>query len=653
MTTPTNNTDPVTRVLEKLSEHGCNPQKQGKEWLARCPAHDDKRASLAINEGEKGAVVFCHAMCSTAVVLDELGLKPTDLYREAPKAPKDRNQPVRYDYTDEDGTLLFQVERQANKKFVQRIPNPNQQGEWLYRLGSTRRVLFRLPEVLSAIQDGQYIYVVEGEKDALNLVAKGLCATCNPGGAGKWKPEYADSLAGAKVVLIPDNDEPGRQHMDGVAANISDKAMSVRMLKLPALPDKGDVSDWLAKGGDAGRLEHLADQLEPLTGAHETFSAYQLMKRQFTDLEMAVPGVIAEGFTFLVGAPKIGKSWMALGLGLAVADGTMALGSIPVKAGPVLYLALEDTPRRLQRRINMMIGTTEAPENLHFACRWPTMGNGGLEMIEAWIRDNKDARMVMIDTWAKVKSAQSDQGESMYQNDYANVTALKNLADAYGVAIAVVHHQRKAKDDDALNTVAGSTGLTGAADATVILTRQRGRQDGTLYVTGRDVEETRSVVEFDSETGNWIYMGNAEEVEEKKTEDLIIELLLESDEPMGPKDVADALDMKEGTAKWALPKMAQEGLIKKVKRGQYTATEDQAKKAAAKIAAQKAADPKVGGLGAYTTNQPTKDLAPDVPEEDQLDIDDVLAEMELNEFGGDDDKADTDSPAAGDTKEGE
>lgn len=163
-----------------------------------------------------------------------------------------------YDYTDEQGKLLYQSVRyepgrgKSKKGFYQQLPNGQK------RLGSVRRVLYRLPDVLQAVERGETVYVVEGEKDADRLRSLGLCATCNVGGAGKWQMGYADALTGASVVILPDNDDPGERHAQDVGESLVNKAASVKILHLPNLPLKGDVSDWLTRGGTAEQLHALA-----------------------------------------------------------------------------------------------------------------------------------------------------------------------------------------------------------------------------------------------------------------------------------------------------------------------------------------------------------------------------------------------------------
>jgi len=167
-----------------------------------------------------------------------------------------------YQYHDENGKLLFETIRKEPKDFRQRRPNPEfnhtqptsrENPEYIYNLQDTRRVLFRLPQLLSALQKtpDKAVFVVEGEKDVLTAHTLGIVATTNPMGAGKWLPEYANFLRGANVVVIPDNDEPGKAHARAVCESLKGVARTVRLVELPGLSPKQDLSDWvkLHKGG--------------------------------------------------------------------------------------------------------------------------------------------------------------------------------------------------------------------------------------------------------------------------------------------------------------------------------------------------------------------------------------------------------------------
>ena len=170
-----------------------------------------------------------------------------------------------YNYTDESGALLFQVLRLDPKTFRQRRPtrsddSPDEvKNGWVWIVKGVRRVPFRLPELIEALALERRVFIVEGEKDVLTLARHGIPATCNAGGAHKWDPAFAEHLACADVVIIPDNDQDGQEHAQEVAHSLAGKAARIRILDLPGIPHKGDVSDWLAAGGTVETFNELVE----------------------------------------------------------------------------------------------------------------------------------------------------------------------------------------------------------------------------------------------------------------------------------------------------------------------------------------------------------------------------------------------------------
>jgi putative DNA primase/helicase len=219
----------------------------GRNGTWPCPAHDDRNPSLSVSQGNEGVVLYCHAGCTTEDVVAALGLTMADLF----DTPKSNASDIvaTYDYTDENGTLLFQVVRFTGKKFRQR--RPDGQGGWIWKLGDTRRVLYRLPKVIKGVADGATIFIVEGEKDADRLAAGGYVATCNPHGAGKWRSGYNATLEGADVVIVADRDDTGHAHARDVAWNLDGVAALVRVVEAA---EGKDVSDHLAAGRSVEEL---------------------------------------------------------------------------------------------------------------------------------------------------------------------------------------------------------------------------------------------------------------------------------------------------------------------------------------------------------------------------------------------------------------
>ena len=253
----TQNWDPVDLVLSRL---GLNKVKKvSGGYMARCPVHDDKNPSLSITEGNDGRVLLkCFAGCSTEEIVKALGLTMADLFPPGSKPQKKKADVLpTYFYTDEKGKIIFGIVRTPQKQFM--AVHLDGDG-WAYGMGGANPTIYNLPKVIDAVNKGELVFVVEGEKDADNMAKVGLTATTNPFGAGKWHAEYSNYLKNADVVIIPDNDEVGRRHAEQVARSLIGKAKRIRLLELPNLPEKGDVSDWLGAGGTEEELLKLAEQ---------------------------------------------------------------------------------------------------------------------------------------------------------------------------------------------------------------------------------------------------------------------------------------------------------------------------------------------------------------------------------------------------------
>ncbi|MBF0383892.1 MAG: hypothetical protein HQL69_22985 [Magnetococcales bacterium] len=239
-------------VVGKAIRNGVDGLRiSGNQLVGRCPCHDDDNPSLSIGIGEDGKVLIkCHAGCETKKILAHLGLRMADLYG---------NQKVEivYDYHSVDGELLFQIVRTKPKGFFVRRPDPGEEGAWINNIKGIQKELFRLDKILGAIKRKKPIFIVEGEKDVLTLVGLKLYATTNPFGAGpsKWSQHYTESLRGARwVMILPDNDDPGREHAITIATALHDAGIKVKIIELPDLPEGGDVTDWVADGGTRREL---------------------------------------------------------------------------------------------------------------------------------------------------------------------------------------------------------------------------------------------------------------------------------------------------------------------------------------------------------------------------------------------------------------
>ncbi len=390
-----------------------------------------------------------------------------------------------YPYTDESGKLLYQVVRFDPKNFRQRVPNGN---GWAYSLNGTRRVLYRLPELLASVS---IVWLVEGEKDADSLASLGLTATTAAMGAGNWRTEYAESLRGRHVIIIPDNDEPGHKHGKAVSKALDGIAASVIILELPGLPPKGDVSDWLDAGGTIDKLLALAQSAEAIADAKRTAPHEQ---KKLPDEARPVLITLADvesreitwlwhkwlprgAITILDGDPGLGKSTVTIDLAARVSRGW----EMPPAGGPccgaepesVLILNAEDDPGNTIRprleaagadltRVHLFdrveTGTIQRPPILPF----------DLERVKDEIKA-REVALVIVDPFLAFLDGEIDAHKD--QDVRRCLHRLKEIAQETGAAILLVRHLNKMGHNTAMYRGGGSIGITGAARSALLIGR--------------------------------------------------------------------------------------------------------------------------------------------------------------------------------------
>jgi hypothetical protein len=332
-----------------------------------------------------------------------------------------------------------------------------------------------------------------------------------------------------------------------------------------------DWADAATNGADirAAADRVWADQMKvnPKRSWREnTITAAALQKQKFPPVGYVVSDLIPEGLSMLCGRPKIGKSWAALEVALAVASGGECFGGRSTEQGDVLYAALEDNRRRLQRRIDKLISpfSTEWPERLTLTTSWLRLDKGGVPDIAQWIKGADKPRLVILDTLAGVKPIRNNSG---YAEDYDSLTHLHRLANETGIGILVLHHTRKLEADDPLDTISGTLGLAGCADTALVFVGSS--QGMTLYIRGRDIEEAEHAVTFDKVTCRWSIVGAAAEVRMSDTRKVIIRVLKEARDELGPSEIAAAAGLKENAVKQRLINLVSNGDVQKRGRGLY------------------------------------------------------------------------------------
>jgi len=296
-------------------------------------------------------------------------------------------------------------------------------------------------------------------------------------------------------------------------------------------------------------------------------TAAELQRKAFEPVRWVVPGLIPEGLTIIASRPKLGKSWLMLDLCNATAIGGWTLGDRHCQAGAVLYAALEDGERRLKDRLGKICHQQAWPRGLSFVTEMPNLTAGGLEFLRGWAKSAEGPRLMVIDTFAKVRPTKGRE-ETQYEADYHAAGILKALADELRIGIIMVHHVRKMEAEDPFDMVSGTNGLTGAADTIFVMKRESGAV--TLYGRGRDIEEVELAMEFQRDICRWRVLGAATEVHSSGERKAIRDALREAGEPLKIADIAAITGHPQAATKKLLFRMYRAGELRRNQRGSYS-----------------------------------------------------------------------------------
>ncbi len=607
----------LSPALEQVLSHLKGVRTSMRGWRACCPAHADRKPSLSIGLGEQGQVLLkCFAGCSLERIVEAMGLTMTDLFPAATPTPDGQATSPGKTRQPTLSLVDLALEKQLPWKFlfhlgVMEYPSGGLQIPYHLpdgTLAPRHRIRTALvakegsrwskgegnivPYGLGRLEEARkagYLVLVEGESDCWTLWYQQFPALGLPG-AEMARTLEESMLAGIdRLYIMQEPDAGGTAFVTQITRKLEawqwpGKAF---VLRLEGAKDPNELLQQDRQGFRVA-FQHALDQAEPLStrssqsatsppqqGQPSIFSLPDLLSWELPSVRWTIPELLPEGLTLLAGKPKLGKSWLALSVALSIAAGGVALGAQPVAKGDVLYLALEDNARRLQSRARRLLASmTETPNNLEFALDWPRLGEGGLAYLEEYLKAHPDLRLVVIDTWARVAPPSGERRCSQYEGDYEALTPLKRLADTYHVSILAVHHLRKTGSSDVLDEIIGSTGVTGAVDGTLILKRDRGQTEATLFVTGRDVErEQQLALSFDATTALWTLtlVGNAEELRCTRARQEILDLLREQDpDGMSAREIAEALEKNYHTTRSLLRKMEEAGEVRRVD-GKYIA----------------------------------------------------------------------------------
>jgi AAA domain len=372
--------------------------------------------------------------------------------------------------------------------------------------------------------------------------------------------------------------------MDDLRAACREARKLIKFGKI-ALPDAIDsLLDFAEAAGLCARhgAEFISDdiRLELTAAAAEenerpnyearVTSVKDLQTMTFPPMRYVLPGLIPEGLAILAARPKAKKSWLMLDIALGVAGGRFVLGELKPAEGDVLYLALEDSHRRLQRRFGKLLGAffPEWPRRLDIATEWPR-GDHGVADLHAWCVGHPNARLIVIDTFEKIRAP--DRPGRLYGLDYLAIEPFYRIAHEHGLAVVLVHHTRKQEADNAFDSVSGSHGLTGAADTVLVLKQHSGGV--TLHAVGRDIDESETAMQFDKATCRWTIvgaLGGAVDVRISDERKRVLQALADAGEAMSSEQIRRAASLR--SRNWAdvlLGRMVKDRQVERVGRGKY------------------------------------------------------------------------------------
>jgi len=502
-------------------------------------------------------------------VRHNLSVEPT------PKAtvPSQRTIEATYDYSDENGVLLYQAIRYNPKGFSQRRPDGD---TWSYNLNGVRRVPYRLPDLLAAIKKGATeIYIGEGEKVVDLLWEMGFIATCNSEGAKRWHEEFADYFVGLDVVILPDNDDVGKEHGLIVVTNLLPVAKSVKVVELPGLPDKGDVVDWM-------NADHTPDELRQFVSVHTIYKVNRnelFPVRTAREVGQMTPekpdwlavGIVArESLTEIVGKAKLaGKTTFVLKMAKAMESGTSFMGK-RTRPAKILYLTEERHSTFVQalNRAGLsesdslyVVSYYEVSQTLSWPERITTATNYAKKL---------DVELLVVDTlghWAGLRGeAENHAGpalEAMLPLQYAA---------AQGLGVIILRHGNKSGGEVG-DAGRGSSATTGSVDTSYLLTRVAAGESSAnrreLKGVGR-FDDTIDSLLFELVDDEYLPLGTTTDARRVDAHRLIIAHLPgNEDDAIGQSDLNERIGQQDlhSTVGRELPNMWSDGKVGRVGEG--------------------------------------------------------------------------------------
>lgn len=461
------------------SKKGKSAKKSGHGYTALCPAHDDSTPSLSINEGEDGRILLnCFSGCKTEDVCASLGMTITDLFPEKfTKHKESVKNRIEYPYRDENGVVLYtkiRIEPGFNGKsksfYWERV---NEQGVIVKNLNDCRKTLYRLPEVLKAAQEGQTIFIVEGEKDADKLVQHGLVATTAPE-ALKWPDEFTTVLCNSDVAILYDMDETGIKRKELLCTTLNGKVKRLRVIDLPDLAYQNshgkDVSDWLSEG-------HTVDQLLEILASSSDYSPSkakskirvvtieEFLQMNLPPREMILfPFLPTQGLCLVHAKRGVGKTHVALEIACAAATGSHFLKWYAIRPVKTLYVDGEMSATDIQKRLRKIFISQNRilPDPTYLRLITPDLQEDAMPDLstkagqKAFEKIIQDSELIIIDNISTLFRSSKENDADGWQTAQDWGLELRRR----GKSVLFVHHDGKAgeqrgtsKREDTLDSV--------------------------------------------------------------------------------------------------------------------------------------------------------------------------------------------------------
>lgn len=541
------------KIAEVVEDYGVTLNYQGQ---GLCPFHKEKTPSFSVKKDDNIFKCFGCGESGDAItfVAKIKGLEPLDAAKELAskyhiEIGDEKSEPKKQNVTDYIKRCLVDIgktdyfERRGLSKATIRkfclgydesrkaVVIPYSGKMQYYQTRGTEQKTFFKPKTEDAgaeplfniealrLRSKEPIFVVESPICAMSIYQSGgnAISTCGTGGWKKVVDEVKRKRPLGGFILCFDNDEPGQKASKSLYDELY--AIGVQVIEYNIAGDKKDPNEQLMvspKKLEEGIKSAKATLRKKYATTKDSFNALELQGEQIDPPTWIVRDVLPTGLAILCAPSKIGKSWMMLQLGLAVADGKDFLDFKTNQCG-VLYYALEDSKARLKDRMNKMLKGKQAPTALRFVTEADTVDGGLLEKIDEELKTFPGIKLIIIDTLQKVRG-KVIRNESMYSGDYREMAKLKAYADKRKVCMLFVHHLRKMADEsDVFNMISGSTALMGAADSIFIISKKkRMEESATLSMTGRDIQQSDLVIAFSKVDYKWEVQGTAEEIAYRK-----------------------------------------------------------------------------------------------------------------------------------------